>query len=283
MKLSYTSYRGIKHVLAWRQHRRGAELLLTGPGFQPAGFSLGVYAPGDLQRTLDTLNSAPARPRCPWAPSPRNVIYDHVYTFTKPARFAPCQGHQTHLGIHAPEYSNIGEDWIGGSPFSPRVAIIYMLGQPYVHRHLGNFRFEHATEFIQEGITTGTPRRVQRRRTAGWKMPPLTVYVGRGSKWGNPWTLSGFRAAGFLGTDAEARQTCVDAYHAWLLGEPHWAHAAPLPPPPDPAELRGYNLACWCRESDVCHADVLLALANPGCPTIKLPSCTLAPLEKKLW
>ena len=30
------------------------------------------------------------------------------------------------------------------------------------------------------------PRRVQRRIFKGWRLPPDTVYVGRGSKWGNP-------------------------------------------------------------------------------------------------
>lgn len=28
------------------------------------------------------------------------------------------------------------------------------------------------------------------------------------------------------------------------------------------AELRGKNLACWCRHDQPCHADVLLELAN---------------------
>lgn len=30
------------------------------------------------------------------------------------------------------------------------------------------------------------PERIQRRRTAGWHIPPNAVYVGRPSKWGNP-------------------------------------------------------------------------------------------------
>jgi len=30
------------------------------------------------------------------------------------------------------------------------------------------------------------PKRIQRKRTKGWRMPPNTVYAGRGSKWGNP-------------------------------------------------------------------------------------------------
>lgn len=27
-------------------------------------------------------------------------------------------------------------------------------------------------------------------------------------------------------------------------------------------ELRGLDLACWCKESDRCHADILLEVAN---------------------
>lgn len=30
------------------------------------------------------------------------------------------------------------------------------------------------------------PKRIQRRRTKGWRMPEGAIYVGRGSKWGNP-------------------------------------------------------------------------------------------------
>lgn len=33
------------------------------------------------------------------------------------------------------------------------------------------------------------PRRIQRSRTAGWRMPPGAVYVGRPSKWGNPYRV----------------------------------------------------------------------------------------------
>lgn len=33
------------------------------------------------------------------------------------------------------------------------------------------------------------PKRIQRKRTKGWKMQPNTVYVGRPSKWGNPFLL----------------------------------------------------------------------------------------------
>ena len=33
------------------------------------------------------------------------------------------------------------------------------------------------------------PKRIQRKRTKGWRMPEGTIYVGRGSAWGNPFAL----------------------------------------------------------------------------------------------
>lgn len=35
------------------------------------------------------------------------------------------------------------------------------------------------------------PVRVQRRRTAGWRMPAGAVYVGRPTRWGNPYRHDG--------------------------------------------------------------------------------------------
>lgn len=34
-----------------------------------------------------------------------------------------------------------------------------------------------------------TSQRIQRKRTAGWRMPENTIYVGRGSKFGNPYIV----------------------------------------------------------------------------------------------
>lgn len=87
------------------------------------------------------------------------------------------------------------------------------------------------------------PRRVQLRRTKGWKMPENTVNVARPSKWGNP-----YRIGTVLIGDAEA---AVMAFKANLPLSDEWLRP-----------LRGKNLACWCRLDQPCHADVLLDLAN---------------------
>ncbi len=109
-------------------------------------------------------------------------------------------------------------------------------------------------------------------------MPEGAVYVGRPTKWGNPWkvvptgrepglfggkvTVYTVEGPGqfFAGTDenqSRAADYAVSLYRAWL---------ARLGPIVD--ELRGYDLACWCPLEDElgapwpCHADVLLELAN---------------------
>ena len=105
------------------------------------------------------------------------------------------------------------------------------------------------------------PRRIQLRRTKGWRMPPNTVKVDRTTKWGNP-----YRA----GVHCD-HQHAVDCHRYLLtLGRP--ARTAPYPDQPpinyvlavtkDIGELRGKNLACWCSLEQPCHADVLLELAN---------------------
>ena len=89
------------------------------------------------------------------------------------------------------------------------------------------------------------PQRIQRQRTRGWRMPANTVYVGRPTKWGNP-----FR----VGRDGDA-QECVEKYREWLQGQTELVDQARQ-------ELAGKHLACWCPLDHPCHADVLLEIAN---------------------
>jgi hypothetical protein len=115
------------------------------------------------------------------------------------------------------------------------------------------------------------PKRIQRKRIKGWTMPDGAVYVGRPSKWGNPFAL------GLMGGEPTgARQAVADDYRRWLThhhgttrrgrtGEiACWCLAygdrdAVLA---DIGELAGKTLACWCPAGQPCHAGVLLELAN---------------------
>lgn len=69
------------------------------------------------------------------------------------------------------------------------------------------------------------------------------VYVGRPTKWGNPFKVGSEYAQG------EAAR----AYRAYL-----WGNATLLR---DLHELYGHNLVCWCSPAP-CHADALLAAAK---------------------
>ena len=111
---------------------------------------------------------------------------------------------------------------------------------------------------------SGAPRRIQRQRTRGWRAPEGAVYVGRPSRWGNPYRP---------GADDPIREPwvmpmswrrVVDLYEMALTADPRPAHVLQLPF--TVADLRehlaGRDLACYCRLDLPCHADVLLELAN---------------------
>lgn len=116
-----------------------------------------------------------------------------------------------------------------------------------------------------------SPQRITLSRAKGWRMPPNTVKVARPCFWGNPFFVSRWR-------DAE---TCVALFRNAMHGIWNPAASAHLPdawcgykehqqwlfkmgnhPLDMVLELRGKNLACWCKPSEPCHADVLLELAN---------------------
>lgn len=89
------------------------------------------------------------------------------------------------------------------------------------------------------------PRRIQRKRTKGWKMPPNTVSVARPGLWGNPYSVEEY-----------GREEAIRLFRERLT-----VHC------PDMGArarrvLRGYNLACFCPLDVPCHADVLLEIAN---------------------
>lgn len=82
------------------------------------------------------------------------------------------------------------------------------------------------------------------------KRKPFDVYIGRPSKWGNPFshlpkTRAKFRVA--------TRDEAVEAYAAWIVQQPELMAALP--------ELKGKVLGCWCAPKR-CHGDVLTELAN---------------------
>lgn len=78
--------------------------------------------------------------------------------------------------------------------------------------------------------------------------PPDAVYVGRPTKWGNPFVV------GIHG----ARGQCVELFrediHDFKTRDPLSFRKFIEP-------LRGKSLVCWCAPA-ACHADILMELAN---------------------
>ena len=111
-----------------------------------------------------------------------------------------------------------------------------------------------------------TPRRIQRKRTPGWRKPEGCVNVTRPGRWGNPYAVKrvgdvwivvgpdGPRGPAYDNENA-AKSLAVMVFEVSLeyklAADPHLLD-----------ELRGKDLACWCASGDPCHAGVLIKHAN---------------------
>lgn len=98
------------------------------------------------------------------------------------------------------------------------------------------------------------PKRIQHRLYK--PLPPNTRLVARPSRFGNPFKI---------GVDGMTRSEAIAMFRRWIEGglpdfEPERRQRllASL------HELRGKDLACYCKPGEECHADVLLELANRG-------------------
>lgn len=76
-------------------------------------------------------------------------------------------------------------------------------------------------------------------------LPEGAVYVGRPSRWGNPFALNTYD-----------RATVLRKFREWVFAPEQFAlrEAARQ-------ELKGKDLVCWCHPLD-CHADIWLVIAN---------------------
>lgn len=125
------------------------------------------------------------------------------------------------------------------------------------------------------------PKRIQRRRTKGWRIPEGAIYVGRGSKWGNPFkigdqsgvfdppaSLTGEREILVAEITPEIAVNMFRGMMTCLTPEMHpngheWRRKFGIELRRHiQRELGGHDLACWCPLDQPCHADVLLEVAN---------------------
>ncbi len=101
------------------------------------------------------------------------------------------------------------------------------------------------------------PKRIQRKRTRGWRKPKNTRHVGRGTIFGNPfkksryWVspVSQFRMM-MRGRWKDLRRLNISAVTMMLLQMHRKRILRRI------EELRGQDISCWCREDDPdCHGD----------------------------
>lgn len=75
------------------------------------------------------------------------------------------------------------------------------------------------------------------------KRDKYDCYIGRPSKWGNPFPLTQW-----------TRNEAIRMYKEWFNDRPELIEAAKK-------ELKGKILGCWCAP-EACHGDILSEIAN---------------------
>ena len=75
------------------------------------------------------------------------------------------------------------------------------------------------------------------------KRSKYDVYIGRPSKWGNPFEI---------GKHGD-RETVIKKYKEWILTQSDLMASV--------SDLRGKVLGCWCYPKN-CHGNILVQLAN---------------------
>lgn len=107
------------------------------------------------------------------------------------------------------------------------------------------------------------PKRIQRRRTRGWRKPEGAVCMTWPGVFGNPFRLAHERKHRmrlfrlFMRRRwADLKREGCNAFDIFVLQIRRAAIEKRLP------ELRGKVLCCWCKLTDPCHGDILLEWAN---------------------
>lgn len=128
------------------------------------------------------------------------------------------------------------------------------------------------------------PVRLQLSRRKGFDLRAISVAtnglpavnVARPSKWGNPYKVEkAFESEGIRLPEVTAETAVALFRERWERALGQWQSTRETI-----EQLRGKNLACWCKPGAPCHADVLLDLANrPICGGRALTALLMTPAE----
>ena len=84
-------------------------------------------------------------------------------------------------------------------------------------------------------------------KRVNFKERDFDVYIGRPSKWGNPFPIRADRS----------REEAIRMFEKWIRLKPKLLGDLP--------ELQGKTLGCFCKEGLACHGDVLIRLVEEFC------------------
>lgn len=82
-------------------------------------------------------------------------------------------------------------------------------------------------------------------RVVNVKNESYDIYIGRGSKWGNPYSHKKETSAKFI---VKTREEAIKKYEKYLLSNKKLFNSL--------HELKGKRLGCWCKPKS-CHGDIL--------------------------
>ena len=118
------------------------------------------------------------------------------------------------------------------------------------------------------------PKRIQRKRTKGSKVPEGTIDCTRNGKRGNPFKFNGdsisyrfpnppvswykWSHLGFV-EPSHGQAVACELFRLWAYGE---ILLPGMEKPPDFTALRDENLSCFCALDAPCHVDIILQIAN---------------------
>lgn len=127
-------------------------------------------------------------------------------------------------------------------------------------------------------------KRIQRKRSKGWKSPPKTRFCGRGTNYGNPYKVIALEPVKYVllntknnkkgetihkgpGAKQLATKKAVQMYAFFL----HRKYQTDEELKEFLAPLREYDyLSCWCPvDAKHCHVDYLISLINKFWPEEK--------------
>lgn len=86
------------------------------------------------------------------------------------------------------------------------------------------------------------------------------VYIGRGSKWGNPYSHKTGTKAEFV---VDTRKEAIEKYREYILNNKELMNSLD--------ELKGKKLGCFCKPKS-CHGDILVELIEKKpLPSFRFP------------